>query len=114
MRHNFAEPQYQQKYQKRREISSFFRFSPKHAVMKETETNDATPEQLIQMLDIQMAVQRSQREKSGRKRAIVLVSGILFIVFAAGAALLVLDQMLMDMKSGDRMPVSGQARSNGK
>jgi hypothetical protein len=82
--------------------------------MKETESPDATPEQLIKMLDAQMAAQRSQREKSGRNRATMLVAGVLFIVCAAGAALLVLQQMLTDMRPNGRMPVSGITPVPGK
>lgn len=73
--------------------------------MKETESPDPTPEQLMQLLEAQMAAQRSHRAKSGRNRAIILVSGVLFIVVAAGAALLILDQMLMDMRENGH-PVS--------
>jgi len=82
--------------------------------MKETESQDATPEQLLQMLDAEMAVHRSQREKSGRNRATVLVAGVLFIVCAAGAALLVLEQMLTDMRPNGRMPASGMTPAAGK
>jgi hypothetical protein len=71
-------------------------------VMKETESPDSTPEQLMQMLDIQLAMQRSHRAKSGRNRAIFLAGGILFIVIAAGAALLVLDDMIRNL--GENRP----------
>ena len=82
--------------------------------MKETESKDATPEQLMQMLDAEMAAHRSQRQKAGRNRATVLVAGVLFIVCAAGAALLVLEQMLTDMRSEGRMPASGMTPAVGK
>ncbi|MEI9892670.1 MAG: hypothetical protein WDN28_01815 [Chthoniobacter sp.] len=82
--------------------------------MKETETDIATPEQLLQTLEAQLAAQRSQHAKSGRNRAIILVAGILFIVVAASGALLVLDQMLMDMRPGDRPSTSASTQSNGK
>ncbi|EDY19548.1 hypothetical protein CfE428DRAFT_2724 [Chthoniobacter flavus Ellin428] len=82
--------------------------------MKETEPKDATPEQLIQMLDAEMAAHRSQRQKVGRNRATVLVAGVLFIVCAAGAALLVLEQMLTDMRPNGRMPASGMTPAAGK
>ena len=82
--------------------------------MKEIESNEATPEQLLQMLDAQLAVQRSHREKAGRNRATILVVGILFIVVVATAALLVLQQMLVNLRSGDRMPASGPAPITGK
>jgi len=65
---------------------------------KETGTPEATPEQLVQLLDVQLAAQRSHRSNSGRNRAIILVVGLLFIVAAAGAALLILDQMLADLR----------------
>ena len=65
---------------------------------KETGTPEATPEQLVQLLDGQLASQRSHRQNSGRNRAIILVTGLLFIVAAAGAALLILDQMLADLR----------------
>jgi hypothetical protein len=67
----------------------------------------------VQMLDAQLAAQRSQIEKSGRNRAIFIVGGILFIVLAAGAALLVLDQMLMDIRDGGRLAPAA-AQSSGK
>jgi hypothetical protein len=65
---------------------------------KETESEGATPEQLMQMLDLQLNSHRSQRAGASRNRAIILVVGLLFIVAAAGAALLVLDQMLADLR----------------
>ncbi len=70
--------------------------------MKEIETSQPTPEQLLQMLEAQLTAKRSQRTTSSRNRAIILVTGILFIVVAAGAALMVLDQMLVDLRQGDR------------
>ncbi|MEZ0256052.1 MAG: hypothetical protein ACAI37_12285 [Chthoniobacter sp.] len=82
--------------------------------MKQTESPDATPEQLMQMLDLQLAVQRSHREQSGRNRATILVGGVLFIIVAAGVALLVLDQMLMDIKPDKAPAPSGQLPANGK
>jgi hypothetical protein len=80
--------------------------------MNQTESSEATPEQLFQMLDAQLAAQRSQSGKSSRNRAILLVGGILFIVVAAGASLLVLDQMLMDMRDGTR-PAPAPAQTSG-
>jgi hypothetical protein len=82
--------------------------------MKENESDSITPEQLLQMIDAQLAAQRSQREQSGRNRATILVGGILFIVVAAGAALLVLDEMLMDMRPDKPPAASGQSPVNGK
>ncbi|MEP6669279.1 MAG: hypothetical protein ABJF10_09015 [Chthoniobacter sp.] len=82
--------------------------------MKEIETKESTPEQLMQMLEVQLAAQRSHRAQSGRNRAIILVAGILFIVVAASGALLVLDQMLVDLRQNERLPESGATPVNGK
>ena len=76
--------------------------------MKETETAQTTPEQLLQMLDAQLAMQRAQRGPAGRNRAMLLVGGVLFIVIAAGVALMVLAQMLSDL------PQNGQHGATAK
>lgn len=82
--------------------------------MKENESPEATPEQLMQMLDLQLAAHRSHRAQSGRNRAMILVGGILFIIAAAGAALLVLDQMLMDIRPDKSAPPATEVPANGK
>ena len=78
--------------------------------MNETEINESTPEQLLQMLEAELAVQRSHRAKSSRNRAIFLVAGLLIIVLGAGGALLVLDQMLIDLRQSDRVPAAAAGR----
>ncbi len=70
--------------------------------MKENETALATPEQLLQMLDLQLALRRAQRGPAGRNRAMLLAGGVLFILIGAGVALLVLAQMLADLPQGGR------------
>ena len=67
--------------------------------MKETETAQATPEQLLKLLDLQLSAQRQHRENSKRNRALILVVGVLFIVVAATAALLALGQMIEDYRA---------------
>ncbi len=74
--------------------------------MKEIETTPKTPEELLRMLDLQMAVQRAQRGTSGRNRAMLLVGGLLFIFIAGGLALLVLSQMLADLPHDARRPAA--------
>ena len=66
--------------------------------LKETESKEATPEQLLQILDDQLAARRSQRTHASRNRAIILVMGLLFIVVVTVGALLLLDQMLGDLR----------------
>jgi hypothetical protein len=83
--------------------------------MKEIETAPTTPEQLLKMLDAQMAARRAERTHSGRNRTMLLVGGVLFIVIAAGVALMVLSQMLSDLQHGERRPTaqtSQPARGN--
>jgi hypothetical protein len=63
------------------------------------------------MLDAQLAAQRSHHAKSGRNRATILVAGVLFILVAAGAALLILNQMLMDLRDGSR-PITPPTTAN--
>ena len=63
----------------------------------------------MQMLDCELAANRSHRKGTNRNRAIILVAGVLFIVVAAGAALLVLDQMLSDLRENGRAPQSASA-----
>jgi hypothetical protein len=77
--------------------------------LKQIESAESTPEELLVFLDTQLAAQRSQRAKPGRNRAIMLVCGVLFIVLGAGIALLVLDQMLVDLRQSDRLPVSAHS-----
>ena len=80
--------------------------------MKEIETSKATPEQLLQMLDAQLAMQRVQRGTGGRNRALLLAGGILFILIGAGVALLVLSQMLADLPRDGRRASAQTASGN--
>ena len=78
--------------------------------MKENETNASTPEELLRILDLEIAARRSHREKGSRNRAIILVVGLLIIVMGGGAALLVLDQMLADMRRNNPVQASTPGR----
>jgi hypothetical protein len=80
--------------------------------MKEIETAAATPEQLVQMLDLQMAASKAKRGVANRNRATLLVGGLLFIFIAAGVALLVLAQMVSDLPHGERHPTAELSSSN--
>ena len=70
--------------------------------MKEIETTKTTPEELLQIIDAQLAMQRALRGTGGRNRALLLAGGILFILIGAGVALLVLSQMLADLPRDGR------------
>ena len=81
--------------------------------MKEIETTQTTPEQLLQMIDTQLAMQRAQRGPGGRNRAMLLVGGVLFIVIAAGVALMVLAQMLSDLPQNGRHAAASPSTATG-
>ena len=83
--------------------------------MKENETNVSTPEELMRILDAEIAAKRSHRPWTSRNRATILVVGVLFIVIGAGVALLVLDQMLTNLRQNGghrnhQAPASGRYR----
>jgi hypothetical protein len=68
--------------------------------MNENKTNEPTPDQLLRMLDVQIAMQRDKRKNTTRNRAIVLVGGIMIILGGAFIALVILMQRLQDMPRG--------------
>jgi hypothetical protein len=66
--------------------------------MNETRNQDSTPDQLLELLDAQLAAARSKRgSPTSRSRVALLVGGLLFILVGCGAALLILQQMLSDL-----------------
>lgn len=65
---------------------------------QQTETSQPTPEQLMQLLDVQLASERAKRPGRSRNRAMILVFGLLAIVAAGGIALIVAQQMLLDLQ----------------
>jgi hypothetical protein len=76
---------------------------------KQTGTAPPTPEQLMKLLEFQLNRERGQRERKARNRATFLVGGILFIIIAAGIALVVAEQLLADLRErGALQPLSGQ------
>jgi hypothetical protein len=70
--------------------------------MKETETFSPSPDQLLQLLDSQIAMKRMQNQAARRNRAIFLTIGVLVIVLGATAALLVLIQMVDEVPTPRR------------
>lgn len=74
----------------------------------QNKTHDATPEQLMQMLDLQIASQRARRKNIANRRAIFIVVAIL-LVMGAGMALLVLQQQAQEkrelIRSGSLQPL---------
>lgn len=75
--------------------------------MNENRDPEAAPDQLLQMLDMQLAVVRSKRGTAGpHSRVVLLVGGLLLILAGCGAALLFLQQMLFDLprRSAEEIP----------
>ena len=67
--------------------------------MNETRIPQPRPEQLVKLLDAQLHMTRGRRtEDTGQRRIVVLVGGLLFIVVACGAALLILQHLLSDLR----------------
>jgi hypothetical protein len=56
-----------------------------------------TPEQLMKLLDLQIAASRAKRKESPKRRSNVAVIGILIIILGIGVALLFLQQMVADL-----------------
>lgn len=84
-----------------------------HSAVKETRTSEPTPEQLVKLLDCQLALARQKRatENHAPRRAALLAGGVLFIVVACCAALLVLQQMLSDLQHRPAVDEAAQAAS---
>jgi hypothetical protein len=65
--------------------------------MNDNKIDQATPDQLLKILDLQIAEQRSKRHRSTRQRGLILAGGVLLIIAGALVAFLVLQQMLLDL-----------------
>jgi hypothetical protein len=78
--------------------------------MKEIDSTSQTPEQLLRLLDAQLAAQRARRKKPERNRAVFLVSSLLIIVAAAAVALMILEEMVVNSpRDAVRTPASSAA-----
>jgi type II secretory pathway component PulM len=65
--------------------------------MNENKSSEATPDQLLQMLDLQIALQRQKRKLTPKNRAAILAGGLLLIVVVCLVALSMLQQMATDI-----------------
>ena len=64
----------------------------------QTKSPKPTPEQLLQLIDVQIQSQRAKRKGAPKHRATLLVGGLLLILGGLFAALLVLQQMASDLR----------------
>ena len=63
----------------------------------ETKTDQPTPDQLLKMLDQQIAEQRKRKKDSRGRRAILLAVGFMIIFGGLLAALLLFQYMVQDL-----------------
>ena len=64
--------------------------------MNENRISESTPEQLLQVLELQLQMQRAKRRQSARSRTAIRVGGILLILGGALAGLLILQYVLSE------------------
>jgi hypothetical protein len=63
----------------------------------ETKSDQPTPEQLLKMLDEQIAVQRKRKKNSAARRALLLTIGLLVIIGGLMAAMMLFQHMAQDL-----------------
>ena len=73
--------------------------------MNETRMPQATPEQLVKLLDAQLHLTRARRTADPAPRSVALLAGgLLIIVAGCCAALLILQHMLSDLRQHAPVP----------
>jgi len=70
--------------------------------MHETRTTEASPEQLLKMLELQLDAQRRQRRSTGQNRTAMRVGGIALMIGGLIAALLFLQMAASEFSSSAR------------
>jgi hypothetical protein len=74
----------------------------------ETKSDQATPEELLKILDQQIAEQRKRRKNTPMRRAIILTGGLLLILGGLLASLLLFQYMTREMPRHPRgTPAAG-------
>ncbi|MEQ1860123.1 MAG: hypothetical protein ABMA13_09320 [Chthoniobacteraceae bacterium] len=71
-------------------------------IINPTKSTEPTPEQLLKLLEMQIATKRARRRTTPRHRAAVVATALLLIVLGAVAALLILQQTVAEMPRGNR------------
>jgi hypothetical protein len=69
----------------------------KSKAVNETKSSEPTPDQLLQMLDLQLQSKRALRQQSQGSRTSFRLLGIILIIGGSGAALLFLQFLLSDL-----------------
>jgi hypothetical protein len=63
----------------------------------QTNSSEPTPEQLLKLLDLQIAAKRQRRRETPRQRSAVLALALMIIMGGAVVAFLILQQMVADL-----------------
>ena len=106
MRNSFAEAEQDHENHKWREKSCLDLRSAEHPfftkTMNDNKTHEATPDQLLKSLDLQIAAQRAKHQRGTRHRGLILAGGLILIIAGALVAFLILQQMLLDVPRASR------------
>lgn len=65
--------------------------------MNENQPTDATPDQLLRLLDVEIAKQRAKRQVGARSRLLFRAGGLILILGAMLAALALLQYLVTDL-----------------
>ena len=79
--------------------------------MNENQSHESTPDQLLHMLDVQIATRRGRRRNASRNRAVFLAGGLLLIIGGIAVALLILQQLLVDVPHAGGSPARPPAEN---
>lgn len=76
----------------------------------ETKTDQPTPDQLLKMLDLQIAEQRKRKKSTPMKRALFLMVGFMIIFGGLIAALLFFQYMMQDLPRRPKSEATAPAK----
>jgi hypothetical protein len=69
---------------------------------EQNKSNEPTPEQLMRLLDFQIEAQRARRAAIPQRGGMFVAAGLLFIIFAAVASLILLSDMIPNLPRVNR------------
>lgn len=78
--------------------------------MNESKSPAPTPEELLQMLEVQLQMQRAKRQRTSGNRTAIRVGGIFLIFGAALAAVLILQYAMSQASLRERVPKASVER----
>jgi hypothetical protein len=76
----------------------------------ETKADQPTPEQLLKMLDQQIAARKGRKKNTPARRAIVLAVGIFLILGGMLGALLLCQYMAQDLRRPQKNPAAAPTK----